>query len=198
MSEFGIGVEQLHVLQTASGMLVPAGEAAPSVANQAGGTGISTFFNLLEVGFRLFLGIVAVIAGYYFAMAGLKFMRSANDSQMLAQARTQVVLTGVGLVIALSSQLLVGTVVDFLAGASGGAIVDIGDVANVESQIAKTLPAGSFLGLYGGRALLCPPTGSSKADGDAAIATGGPAASAAWEFVATSGSVLGHCKELSP
>ena len=198
MSEFSIGVEQLHVFQTASGMLVPVGEAAPSVTNQAGGTGISTVFNLLEVGFRLFLGIVAVAAGYYFAMAGLKFMRAANDPQMLAQARMQVVFTGVGLVMALSAQLAVGTVVDFVSGASGGAIVDIGDVADLESQTAKTLPAGSFLGLYGGRALLCPQASSSQADGDAAIAVGGPAASAAWQFVATSGSVLGHCQEITP
>ena len=184
MSEFGVGVEQLHVFQMASGMLVPVGEAAPSVANQAGGTGIGTFFNLLEIGFRLFLGVVAVIAGYYFVIGGVQFMRSAGNPQMLSQARMQIALTAVGLAIALSSQLAVGTVVDFLSGASGGTIVDIGDVANVANQEKKVLPSGSFLGLYGGRAVLCPAAGST---GDAADISkvGGAAAAAQWGYDGT-------------
>ena len=178
MTEVGIGVEQLQVFQAASGMLVPVGEAAPSVANQAGGTGIGTFFNLLEIGFRLFLGVITVIAGYYFAIGGVQFMRSAGNPQMLSQARMQVALAGVGLAIALSSQLAVGTVVDFLSGASGGTIVDIGDVADVANQQEKTLPAGSFLGLYGGRAVLC--SDEVEAPGAAAGITNGQ-----WEYDAS-------------
>ena len=195
MNEFGIGVEQLHVFQAASGMLVPAGDAAPSVANQAGGSGLGTLFNLLEIGFRLVLGVITVVAGYYIAIGGVQFMRAAGNPQMLSQARMQVALAGVGLAIALSSQLVVGTIVDFLSGASGGTIVDIGDVADVENQQKKVLPPGSFLGLYGGRAVLCPAGDTATEDGNNEItAAGGTAAAAAWGY-AKGGDDPGVCTE---
>ena len=183
MIEFGIGVEQLPVAQVMGQMLVPVGDAAPSVADQAGEQGVGTLFNIIELGTRIVIGLLTSAAVVYACYGGFLLMQSAGNPQMLAKARMQIVLSVAGAVVGVSSFLLIGTGIDFISGASGGTVVDVGDVSKVNNA-GRNIPVGSFLGIYGGEAVLCPT--------DAAVATAwGAEVKAAWTHTAavtTSGS----------
>lgn len=182
MIEISAGVEQLQVIQGASGLLVPVGDAAPSFANQAGEQGVGTLFNLAEMGLRLLLGIIAFAGIIYASYSGFLFMRAAGNPQMLDRARMQLILAVVGVVIALSAQLVVGATIEFVFGASGGTIADVGDVSKVQTSGA-TVPSGSFLGIYQGSAVICPSDLSTGGDIDATDPDGAGTASAAWTIV---------------
>ena len=163
MIENGIGVEQLQVAQALSAILAPVGDAAPSVANQAGETGVSTLFNIIELGTRIFIGLLISAAVLYAGWGGFLLMRSSGNPQMLDKARMQVILSVAGAVVGVSAFLLVGSTVDFISGASGGTVVDVGDVSKVNNT-GRVVPAGSFLGIYGGTAVLCPSADPSWSD----------------------------------
>ena len=165
MIEFGIGVEQLQVAQVVGQMLVPVGDAAPSVANQAGETGVATLFKIIELGTRIFIGLLTSAAVLYAGWGGFLLMRSAGNPQMLEKARMQVILALVGAVIGVSAFLLVGSAIDFISGASGGTIVDVGDVSKVNNE-GRKVPPGSFLGIYGGEAVICPTENPTWGNGD--------------------------------
>ncbi len=185
MIEFGIGVEQLPVAQVMGQMLVLVGDAAPSVADQAGEQGVGTLFNIIELLTRIVIGLLTSAAVVYACYGGFLLMQSAGNPQMLAKARMQIVLSVAGAIVGVSSFLLIGTGIDFISGASGGTVVDVGDVSKVNNA-GRVVPVGSFLGIYGGEAVLCPTDAPSWA-----TAAGAPGA--AWLHTAATATADAFC-----
>ena len=189
MIEFGIGVEQLPVAQVMGQMLVPVGDAAPSVANQAGEQGVGTLFNIIELLTRIVIGLLTSAAVIYACYGGFLLMQSAGNPQMLAKARMQIVLSVAGAIVGVSSFLLIGTGIDFISGASGGTVVDVGDVSKVNNA-GRVVPVGSFLGIYGGEAVLCP-SGTTVATWSAVTTAGTVGAS--WSHTAATATTDASC-----
>ncbi len=187
MFDNGIGVEQLQFAYAVAQAVFPVGDAAPSVANQAGETGVDTLFNIIELGTRIFIGLLTSAAVLYAGWGGFLLMRSAGNPQMLEKARMQVILALVGVGIGVSAFLLVGTAIDFISGASGGTVVDVGDVSKVNNT-GRQVPPGSFLGIYGGEAVLCPTEAPSPAWGTDAGEVG-----ADWTHTAATATANAFC-----
>lgn len=183
------GVELVRVLAEAARM-APVDEPAKQFANQAGVSGISTLFNLIEFVIYLFIGFVVLAAVFFFTKGALMMMQAAGNDQLLSRARWQLVLSIAGGGLAASAFFGIGTFIDILYEASGGAIVDVGNISQAQPS-GRQVPPGSFLGIYGGEVILCPAVGSSgpilqtSDDGTAATAT--------WSFTAASGTDVATC-----
>lgn len=171
-----------------------------SVQNQQT-SGVATLFNLLETGIRLLIGFAVLGAVGFIAKGAIDLMRAGGSPQMMEKARNQIVLALGGAAVAVASFFMVGTVIDFLAGASGNAIVDPGSPG---IQAAKqTVQLNGFLGIYGGQGIVCEdPTPNEATDADADLdATkdvkpdGTLAVTADWKYYKATTSAPAYCKE---
>ena len=63
---------------------------------------------------RIVFGIIGVVAIIYMILAGLKFINSRGNPEAVAAARLSVIYGAIGLVIAVSAQLVVAFVLGSL------------------------------------------------------------------------------------
>ncbi|HMS49815.1 MAG TPA: hypothetical protein PKA02_00045 [Candidatus Saccharibacteria bacterium] len=77
----------------------------PSVS--AGSTQVTTVLQIL-------FGVVAVLALIYVILAGLKLITSSGDPQSVAKGRQQILFAIIGLVVALSAELIISFVINRL------------------------------------------------------------------------------------
>lgn len=166
----------------------------PPTNQQAGG--VTTLFNILETGIRLLIGLAVLGAVGFCVKGGIDLMRAGGSPQMMEKARNQIIFSGLGAAVAVGSFFFVGTVVDFLNQASGGATDKVGSIG--KQATIQRVESGAFLGFYAGQVITCPTTAASG-DIDATIpvdASGGQTGTAEWEFVpkAKDGSDTAHCK----
>lgn len=119
-------------------------------------TGVETIFNILETGIRLLIGAAVLGAVGFCVKGGIDLMRAGGSPQMMEKARNQIIFSGLGAAVAVGSFFFVGTVIDFLSGASGNAIVDPGDLTKQQTTLRK-VDANGFLATYSGQVVLCPP-----------------------------------------
>ncbi len=151
-----IGVEQLQLgQQVVNGLLVPVEEAVREPVNQAGETGLETLFNIIEIFRWTLLGLVIAAAGCYALYGCWLLMRAPGNPQMMDRAKTQIGISFLAAAIATGVFLGIGAGIDLLSSASGGTTFDVGDVSRVNNS-GREVPIGTFLGIYGGSAVLCP------------------------------------------
>lgn len=185
MIEAVASVDATIPMSVASDLFGPAGDSSPiDWDNQAGTSGVATFFNIIELGTRIFVGLLTTAAVLYAAYGFFLLMRSAGNPQMMDKAKMQIILSLVGAAGGVAVFLLVGTAIDFIYDASGGTVLDVGDVSRVNTT-TQELPPGAFLGIYGGEAVLC--AHSSPSVGDNPIISTAPdgitPANAEWVYV---------------
>ena len=156
MFEGVIGLEQLQLGQQVVSQLVgPVGGVELEPANQAGETGIGTVFNILEIVRWTLLGIVISLAGIFGLWGTILLLRGATNPQVMERAKAQIVVSFVASGIAVGIFVGIGAVIDLMSTASGGTTLDVGDVSKVQNT-GRVVPVGTFLGMYGGKAYLCP------------------------------------------
>ena len=124
------------------------------VSNQ--NDGVAVFFDLLKTGIRIFIGLIVVGAGGYFALGAAKLMRASNNPQLFMEARNQMMYSVAGGVLAVGSIFFVGTGVDWFSGMIGFSAVDVGNVTQQSNpSVIDVVALNGFLGSYNGGGVIC-------------------------------------------
>lgn len=167
--------------------------------------GVTTIFNILETGIRLLIGLAVLGAVGFCVKGGIDLMRAGGSPQMMEKARNQIIFSGLGAAVAVGSFFFVGTVIDFLSGASGGAVFDPGDITK-QQTVGRIVQANGFIAVYSGNAVTCPPSDTTlgnngtEADGDitatkAVKPDGTLEDNTDWKFVVAANGNPGYCQE---
>ena len=149
---FEFGAELATQAQEAAPALVPVSEQVYRELNQSA---IQTFFNGAEQIIRWLMGI-GVLASVGFCIWGfIQLNRAADNPQMWAKARSQIVFSIVAAAGCTLAFFFIGAGIEFVTGASGGAAVDVGNVGIVNQDTGEIRLEGDFLGMYNGEVILC-------------------------------------------
>ena len=149
---FDFGAELATQAQEAAPALVPVSEQVYRELNQSA---IQTFFNGAEQIIR-WLMVIGVLASVGFCIWGfIQLNRAADNPQMWAKARNQIVFSIVAAAGCTLAFFFIGAGIEFVTGASGGAAVDVGNVGIVKQDTGEIRLEGDFLGMYNGEVILC-------------------------------------------
>lgn len=136
-------------------LVEPVGGRADMVLNQET-SGVDTIFALIQTLTQYaIMGVVAVCV-LFFVYGTYLLIRAAGNPQQLERARSQMIYSTVAAALAVGAFLAVGTVLDVADDASGGALIDVGNViVSEEQQTGEIREEGEPLGIYAGRAVRC-------------------------------------------
>lgn len=152
---FEFGGELAAQLQESAPALVPVGEQVYRELNQSA---IQTFFNGAEQIIRWLMGIGVLVSIGFCIWGFILLNRAADNPQMWAKARNQIVLSIAAAAGCTLAFFFIGAGIEFVTGASGGAAVDVGNVGIAKQETGEIRLEGDFLGLYNGEVILCDDT----------------------------------------
>ena len=151
------------------------------VSNQ--GDGVAVFFELLKTGIRIFIGLIVVGAGGYFALGAAKLMRSSNNPQLFMEARNQMMYSVAGGVLAVGSIFFIGTGIDWFSGMIGFSAVDVGNVTQQSNPaVIEVVSQNGFLGSYNGGGVICSRRASNTNGQMLVTSPTGEVADIVWRF----------------
>ena len=149
---FEFGAELATQVQDGAPVIVPVGEQVYRELNQSA---IQTFFNGAEQIIRWLMGIGVLVSIGYCIWGFIQLNRAADNPQMWAKARNQIILSIVSAAGSTLAFFFIGAGIEFVTGASGGAAVDVGNVGIVKQDAGEIRLEGDFLGMYNGEVVLC-------------------------------------------
>ena len=149
---FEFGAELATQVHDGAPVIVPVGEQVYRELNQSA---IQTFFNGAEQIIRWLMGIGVLVSIGYCIWGFIQLNRAADNPQMWAKARNQIILSIVSAAGCTLAFFFIGAGIEFVTGASGGAAVDVGNVGIVKQDAGEIRLEGDFLGMYNGEVVLC-------------------------------------------
>ena len=145
-SEFAVQVQQ------GAALVEPIAEQAYREQNQSIIEGI---FRGGQTIIRWLMAIGILAATGWCIWGFIKLNRAADDPQMFARARNQILYSIVSAGGCALAFFFIGGGVEFFTTAFGGQSVDVGKVGIVESSATEIRMEGEFLGMYNNQVVLC-------------------------------------------
>ena len=150
MIEFG--AEMAVQVQQASALIEPVAEQTYRVQNQSI---IEGFFRGGQTIVRWLMGLGILVSTGFCIWGFIKLNRAADDPQMFARARNQIVFSIAAAGGCVLAFFFIGGGVEFFTTIFGGQGVDVGSVGIVESEVQEIRMEGEFLGMYNNQVVLC-------------------------------------------
>ncbi len=146
------GAEFAVQLQQVAALVEPVAEQTYRVQNQSI---IEGFFRGGQTIVRWLMGGGILISTGFCIWGFIKLNRAADDPQMFARARNQIVFSIAAAGGCALAFFFIGGGVEFFSTAFGGQSVDVGKVGIVESSATEIRMEGEFLGMYNNQVVLC-------------------------------------------
>lgn len=105
---------------TSAALLLPAIAGAQFKAPSTGETGLpsNSIYNILSNGMKWLLGLVGIVGVIGFAIAGIMYLTAAGDEDRIKTAKSAMIYSIIGVVVALVGLVALGAASGLLGGTS--------------------------------------------------------------------------------